>query len=257
VHKIFAKPWFHSFNCAVQFQLELNPVRLSSARNLLSFVPLQISVALVKNSRARRYVLRLLPDGSARVTIPRGGSVEEAASFARRHTVWIERALDRRMSQPVRPAEWFLGTEIFLKGELVRIEADGGQSVRFGVERLSVSDSSKDLRTEISHHLWRLAGKEIPPVVMDISAVHQLRVQRISIRNQRSRWGSCSVRGTVSLNWRLIQAPPDVLRYVVIHELMHLKQMNHSRKFWQLVEQAFPAYGTAEKWLKEHASLLR
>jgi hypothetical protein len=82
-------------------------------------------------------------------------------------------------------------------------------------------------------------------------------VCRVVVRNQRTRWGSCSRRGTLSLNWRLVQAPVFVRDYIILHELMHLREMNHSARFWRLVEAACPDYAMAERWLKAHANLLR
>ena len=75
-------------------------------------------------------------------------------------------------------------------------------------------------------------------------------MKRISIRNQRSRWGSCSHSGAIALNFRLVQAPDTIRDYVLIHELMHLKQQNHSRRFWRLVESAYPDFRAAERWLR-------
>ncbi len=75
---------------------------------------------------------------------------------------------------------------------------------------------------------------------------------RITIRDQKTRWGSCSARGTLSFNWRLMLAPPSVLDYVVVHELCHLTHMDHSAAFWQAVEAAYPDYRTARQWLKDH-----
>lgn len=75
---------------------------------------------------------------------------------------------------------------------------------------------------------------------------------RIAIRDQKTRWGSCSARGTLSFNWRLMLAPPAILDYVVVHELCHLTHMNHSAAFWQKVESVYPDYRTARKWLKDH-----
>lgn len=79
---------------------------------------------------------------------------------------------------------------------------------------------------------------------------------RITIRDQKTRWGSCSARGTLSFNWRLMLAPPAVLDYVVVHELCHLTHMNHSAAFWALVESVCPDYRTHRKWLKEHGAEL-
>jgi predicted metal-dependent hydrolase len=102
-----------------------------------------------------------------------------------------------------------------------------------------------------------LAARELPARVLELSARHQLTVRRITIRSQRSRWGSCSRHGTISLNWRLVQAPVFVRDYLVLHELAHLREMNHSPRFWREVARLCPNFAEAERWLKEHAGLLR
>lgn len=76
--------------------------------------------------------------------------------------------------------------------------------------------------------------------------------RRITIRDQKTRWGSCSAKGTLSFNWKLMLAPPAILDYVVVHELCHLTHMNHSAAFWKKVESVYPDYRTARKWLKDH-----
>ncbi len=217
-------------------------------------------MVLVRNPRARRYVLRLRPDGLARVTIPRGGSVAEARRFAERNKDWLERQLQRLATQPKRPAEWSVGTEILFRGELVKLAAGvNGESglIRFGTEAVRVSAATADLRPAVEKHLRKLAAKELPPRVLDFAALHQSPVRHVTVRNQKSRWGSCSRCGTISLNWRLIQAPSHVRDYLILHELSHLKEMNHSARFWREVERVCPDYETAERWLKQHSALLK
>jgi predicted metal-dependent hydrolase len=220
----------------------------------------EIALAVVRNHRARRYLLRLLPDGSVRLTIPRRGSVIEGRRFAERNAEWLGRQLERLPAHPLRPKQWLVGTEILFRGEPVKIEAgvNGENSmIRFGGEAVKATGHGADLRPAIERHLWRLAAKELPPRVLQYAALHQLPVRRISVRNQRSRWGSCSRRGTISLNWRLIQTPAFVRDYILIHEIMHLREMNHSSRFWREVERACPNYEIAERWLKQHSSLLK
>jgi predicted metal-dependent hydrolase len=244
----------------VQFEFNLNFVKRPSPGELLALTERTIPMTLVRNQRARRYVLRLRSDGSARVTIPRGGSIAEGRKFAERNVAWFERALERLATRPTRPERWTVGTEIHFRGEPVRIEAGvNGESghIRFGSETIKVADPTTDLRRLIENHLWRLAATELPPKVFEYAAAHQLIVRRVTVRNQRSRWGSCSRRGTVSLNWRLIQAPAFVRDYLILHELMHLRQMNHSARFWREVERVCPDYKVAERWLKQHSALLR
>ncbi len=220
----------------------------------------RLPLVLIRHPRARRYLLRLTPDGAARVTIPRGGSAAEARRFAERSKSWLEQALQRQAARPICSRLWPVGTSILLCGETAVIEiATGvtGNAVRFGVEVVNVAADVTDFRPAIEKHLRQLASQELPPRVQAYAAEHQVTVNRISVRNQKSRWGSCSRRRTISLNWRLIHTPLPVQDYVILHELMHLRQMNHSARFWQEVKSVCPDYEAAERWLKQNASLLR
>ena len=219
----------------------------------------RVRLWFVRNRRARRYILRLRPDGAARVTVPRGGSLAEARRFAERNVAWVEKQLLRQALRPRRPETWSAGTEIFFRGERVRLEAgSNGEAglVRFGTEVLRTSSATGDLRPAIERHLRKLAARELPVRVLELAVLHHLPARRVTVRNQRSRWGSCSRRGTISLNWRLVQAPLFVRDYLVLHELAHLKEMNHSRRFWSEVARLSPDFLEAERWLKQHSSLL-
>ena len=219
-----------------------------------------LPLVIVRNPRARRYLLRLNPDGAARVTIPRGGSATEARRFAERSKAWLEQALQRQAARPVHSRLWPVGTSILFRGESVVIEiatSVAGNTVRFGAEVVKVADGVTDFRPAIEKHLRKLAAQEFPPRVQTYAAQHQVAVSRVSVRNQKSRWGSCSRRGTISLNWRLIQTPLHVQDYIILHELMHLRQMNHSPRFWREVKSVCPNYEAAEIWLKQNVSLLR
>jgi predicted metal-dependent hydrolase len=101
------------------------------------------------------------------------------------------------------------------------------------------------------------AAAALPPRLLALAAVHGLQVARVSIRNQRTRWGSCGRDGHITLNWRLVLMPDAVRDYVLIHELMHLRRLDHSPAFWRLVEAACPDYRDARRWLKAHGSSLR
>ena len=219
----------------------------------------RVRLWFIRNRRARRYILRLRPDGGARVTIPRGGSLTEAKRFAERNVAWLEQQLLKQALRPQRPASWLAGSLIFFRGEAVRLELeDNGETrlARFGGQVVPVSSASDDLRPAIERHLRQLATRELPPRVFELAALHRLPAQRVMVRNQRTRWGSCSRRGTISLNWRLVQTPPFVRDYLVLHELAHLREMNHSRRFWSEVARLCPAFREAESWLKQHGNLL-
>lgn len=243
----------------MQFEFLFRPARNQTTGGFLTVGSGQIPMVFVRNRRARRYVLRLRPDGVARVTVPRGGSQAEALRFAERNRPWLAQQVEKLASRPKTRREWSVGTEILLRGELVKIEAgtnDESGVVRFGSETIRVPHTEGGLRTLIERHLRNLATKEFPARVFELAAPHQLPVKRVTVRSQRTRWGSCSRRGTISLNWRLIQAPPFVRDYLIFHELAHLREMNHSPRFWREVENLCPEYPTAEKWLRENSALL-
>jgi predicted metal-dependent hydrolase len=218
-----------------------------------------LPLRFIRHRRARRYVLRLCPDGAARVTVPRGGSVAEGKCFAERNRGWLEKQLLKRAAQPVREKLWVAGTEILFRGERVRLENTDDEPglIRFGTEALKIAAGTGDLRSPVERYLWKLAARELPARVFELAAANGFLVMRVSVRNQRSRWGSCSRRGTISLNWRLVQTPIFVRDYILLHELAHLKEMNHSPRFWREVARLCPEFGKAERWLKEHSGLLR
>jgi predicted metal-dependent hydrolase len=216
-----------------------------------------VPLLMVHHPRARRYLLRLRPDGIARVTIPRHGTLAAGRDFALRNVGWLEQQFQRLAARPAMPVIWHSGTEILFRGEPVHLETNGDGAIRFGSERLPGAAVLSNWRPAIQEHLHRLAGRELPPRVMELAKLHDVSVSRVSVRNQKTRWGSCSRRGTISLNWRLIQSPAFVRDYLILHELAHRRQMNHSENFWQEVARLCPDYLTAERWLKQHAKLLR
>lgn len=209
-------------------------------------------VDFVRERRARKYIIRIRPDGSLRVTIPRGGSRREAEAFVGKHRRWAEKERLRVAAQHA-PIEWRAGHTLLLRGRdtALRLERDGqGLVLIVGEERVRVADGVADLRPAAESALRAIASRELVPRTYRLAAVHGLRVSRVLVRNQRSRWGSCSAGGTIALNFRLVQMPLDVCEYVILHELMHLKQQNHSRRYWRLVQDVCPHYRVAERWLR-------
>jgi predicted metal-dependent hydrolase len=220
-----------------------------------------VPVLFVRHRRARRYVLRVRPDGTVRVTVPRGGTVEGAWAFAQRQAAWIQQQRQRQAAAPPRARqEWRPGTPVLFRGEAVPLTARAlGETwvVQLAEFETPMPGIGGDLRTAVERALWQLARRELPIRVGQLAALHGLSVGTTQVRNQRSRWGSCSRRGTVCLNWRLIQAPPAVRDYVILHELMHLRHMNHSRKFWEAVAAACPGHREARDWLRRNEPRLR
>lgn len=195
------------------------------------------AVSIARHRRARRYVLRMTADGALRITVPRGASVAGGVAFARRQGAWIAREQARRI---VRNRAWADGGLVWFRGERVPLET------------IVRPKEGERLREVFEAHLRAMANAELPARCMDLAKQHGLAVSRVTIRNQRSRWGSCSSRGTIALNWRLVQMPAAVSDYVILHELMHIKQPNHSRRFWKEVAAVCDGWRAAEHWLRTH-----
>ena len=230
------------------------PLPLLRRRGGVTVVPLSagasiLPLRLVRNPRARRYVLRVTDAADIVVTMPRWGSIAEARAFAGQHLAWIARERLRRVAESSTQA-WAPGTEVWLRGERCTIEAAEGV-VRAGdvTARLRGGTDPKDA---LRRAMRQQAMRELPPRLMALARDGGLSVAKISIRDQRSRWGSCSTRGSITLNWRLLLMPPAVRDYVLWHELMHLKRADHSPAFWKLVEQVCPDYREARRWLRVH-----
>ncbi len=218
-----------------------------------------ITVHLIHRPRARRYLLGLRPDGAARLVIPRRGSEAEGLQFLDRSEAWLLKRLAHWKSRDTTRQLWGEGTRFLYRGEetVLRVENEGRITLTFADQKLAVAHSVPDYRAAVFAHLRRIAERELPVRTRELALAHGIVVNRVSVRAQKTRWGSCSARGTISLNWRLIQAPPFVVDYLIIHELMHRREMNHSARYWKHVAQAFPDYKRAEHWLKKGGLELR
>lgn len=210
-----------------------------------------VMVRIVRHPRSRRYVLRVLADDTVRLTIPAFGSRASAFSFLRRELPWIERQRYAVARQR--------GTVLF-RGVLLPLEtyedAHGERRwVRFGDESAALRQGETP-KTAACRRLREIAGHRLKPRLSALAMQFKLPIGRVTIRSQQTRWGSCSPEGAIALNWRLVQMPDDVSDYILIHELMHMRQRNHSRRFWALVERACPDYKAARRWLKTHEAEL-
>lgn len=255
---VIAKRHDSPLESVVQFLLNILQPKRQPATACIQVGDKSVPLLLILNPRSKRYILRLKPDGTARVTIPRRGSLRAGREFAERNINWLEQQLQRLATRPVRNTARRVGSDILFRGETVKIVAvvQSG-SVAFADQTIRVSEPCNDVRPKIERHMRSLAAVEFPPRVHLFAQQHGLSVKRVTVRNQKSRWGSCSRRGTISLNWRLIQAPAFVSDYIILHELMHIRQMNHSPKFWREVEKVCPNFRDAEEWLKANGRLLR
>lgn len=192
-------------------------------------------------------------------TIPVRGSEREARRFVEAHREWLERARARQRLRPRPAVVWTLGTHVLWRGELAEIrKAVEGEkaAVCLLADVFRVPRLEGDLRPTLEAHFVRRARIELPARTWELAAITGVEVKEVTVRNQRSRWGSCSSSGVISLNWRLVQTPEFVRDYIIYHELMHLREMNHSDRFWARVEEVCPAWREAEAWIKRNGSMV-
>lgn len=217
------------------------------------------NIVFERSQRARNYRLTLRRDGTAVAIIPARGSEREAARFVAQHRDWLARARVRQQRRPRAADVWTVGTHILWRGEMteVRVAAAGDRpQVCLAADIFRVARFDGDLRPTLEAHFARRAKVELPARTWELSAITGVEVKHVAVRNQRSRWGSCSAGGTISLNWRLVQTPDFVRDYIIYHELMHLREMNHSDRFWARVEEVCPGWRDAERWIKRNGALV-
>ena len=217
----------------------------------------EFSVLFRPNPRAKRLILRIDPKTGGPVVIaPSTRHAKAAEKFVKAKAEWLETQLKKQSTQH----EIVPGTRIPIEGVphlLTRSSASGRTKQLVGEEAVLDSPGQEiTFGDRIERYLKILARKRISERV-DVHA-ERLRVdpRRISIRDTRSRWGSCSAKGNLNFSWRLILAPPEVLDYVVAHEVAHLLEMNHSPAFWARVEESFGPCKRERDWLKRHGRAL-
>ncbi|UUX52079.1 M48 family metallopeptidase [Nisaea acidiphila] len=221
----------------------------------------QIEVPVRISARARRLSLKVDPArGMPELVLPHGVAPTQAESFVARNVVWLEERL-KRLPEPIAFADGtiipLLGTEHLirhrpeLRGTVRRFDGNDGEPAR-----LEVSGGADHLARRLTDWLKREARGEISARARHYAERLDRRPSRISIRDTRSRWGSCSSKGALSFSWRLILAPEHVLDYVCAHEAAHLIEMNHSHRFWALVEKLVEDMDMSRAWLKRHGATL-
>jgi predicted metal-dependent hydrolase len=209
--------------------------------------------------RARRLSVRVYPDARVEVVVPTRVRPRAVEQFLAEHRQWIDdkRAAalrNRPAPEPFPPASLrFAAT-----GETWRIHLAGGdRRLRIvpvaaegdGILTVHGRPQGQALRGALRAWLMRAAQERLEPRVAWLAKAAEVRYSRVSIRRQRSRWGSCSVRGTISLNVCLLFQRPEVVDYLIIHELMHVRHMNHSARFWQAVERHCPGWRALDREL--------
>ncbi len=229
----------------------LSPKPLEPAR--LAIGPAGLDVVFRRHGQARRLVLRLNGEGTAAiVTVPRGVSRARALDFAERSAIWLE----ARLAQKGDMIALAPGSAIPLRGiphEIRHIPARRGTVTADPLARvIHVPGELPHLVRRLTDWLKIAARLELTAATQRYAAAMAVAIRRITIRDQKSRWGSCSAAGDLSFSWRLILTPSHVLDYVAAHEVAHLKHMDHGPQFWRLVLTHCPEASRAKKWLKSH-----
>jgi len=214
------------------------------------------AIRLRRHRRARRYTLRIHPtDREAILTMPPRGTLVEAKDFAQLHGGWIA----ARLGRLPKAAPFQTGTVLPLRGVPHRIVHRSGERGTVWTETrdsgekiLCVAGGVEHIDRRVHDYLKREARKELQKSALFYAQALGVRVKRLSIRDQSSRWGSCTSAGSLSFSWRLILAPPFVLDYVVAHEVAHMREMNHGPRFWKLVGGLVDDVKRPQTWLRKN-----
>ena len=203
-----------------------------------------------RSERARRVRVVVEPTGSVEVVLPHRAAQREAAAAVRELRPWIERRLAE--TEAAREAVRARGNRLPFLGETLRARREPGRTrAHLRGDTLLYGD-----RAQIERWYRRMARDEVVPLLDDAVAALGVDYTSLRIANQRTRWGSCSANGAMSFNWRLLLAPPEILEYVVWHEACHLVHMDHSPRFWSLLERHLPDYRTPRRWLRDNGATL-
>ncbi len=228
---------------------------MTARRLTVSLDGREITLTLRRSSRARRIAIRVDPAlGGAELVLPADSSESAGRAFLKQRAAWLLAQLDQ-----IPPGVPFqAGASIPFRGTPHRIAHDpaGRRGVHLAERRIVVSGRPEHLARRLRDWLRREARLAIAPLAGAKAAMLDRPHGRISIRDQKSRWGSCSHAGNLSFNWRLILTPDDVLDYVVAHEVGHLAHANHSPAFWAVVDRLTAHAGPGRQWLRRHGGAL-
>lgn len=208
-----------------------------------------LTVTLRRSARARRISLRVSRlDGHITLTLPKGVRDTEALAFASDKRDWLARQLARNPTQQdVAP-----GMALPIAGQMRQVVAGSGRSIVLGHDSIAVPGGSARAGARLQGYLKELARHRLSEAVTHYSACLGRSHTRLTLRDTRSRWGSCSSRGALMFSWRLVMAPPEVLDYVAAHEVAHLAEMNHAPAFWAIVERIHGPCDAPRRWLRDH-----
>ena len=215
--------------------------------------------------RARRRSIGMEIDFSGlTVRAPRWVSIREIDEVLSKRGTWILRSLDewRARRRDVMPREWKTGSAILYQGRELTLAVHKAPDRAIEADLLNLTvwhpaaDDERQIATFVTRWLREEAGRQVLPRVAEYAARVNKRVPTVKLSNARSEWGSCDQKGVIRLNWRLIQLPPELALYIVAHEVAHLVELNHSARFWNLVERLFPGSAVARETLDDWTALL-
>jgi predicted metal-dependent hydrolase len=207
----------------------------------------------VERRSVKYFRLRVSESGTVRLIAPLNATETDVKTIFSSKQSWIEQQLKRLLE--IRPIIVLQSNQILLFGEPYQYVHSDETGNQVCVNSLHKTISAKrDLTDNEIQTVWlkKMARDYFHTRVEELSILHQLPYQKISIRSQKTRWGSCSSNGNLSFNWRLIKTPKFVIDYVILHELTHTKIMNHSKSFWLTLKIFCPQYKEALDWLKKY-----
>ena len=223
----------------------------------------RIEYILIQSVR-KNVLLQALPEGQTRVYAPRQmrlRDIDELVRSSADQIAQMHEKLDRRLDEERQSRPVAEGEAVAVEGTMKTLRLHAGRTraeVRGDELHLWLADpeDGEAVRAALKSALAALALERIRQRIGVFQPVIGGAFGRVTVRDQRSRWGSCSSKHNLNFNWKLIMAPPQVLDYVVIHELCHLHEFNHSARFWRLVEGVMPDYAVWKQWLKNHGTEL-
>lgn len=231
----------------------------SRAAHILMMEGAEFPVEIVNNTRSKRLTLRMKPDGrGAKVTTPPHVSDQEVVGFIEKNQNWLAVRL-ARMPKSTIPQDGVLVLYEGVEYKITHLDRKRGiveAKQIAGEPTLLVPGEVEHMPRRVIDFMKKQARTKLDLAVTDYSARLGVRAKSIRITDSKSRWGSCSTTRTLSFSWRIVMAPPAVLHYLAAHEVAHLREMNHSDRFWKLVEELCPDMQVQKSWLRRHGPAL-
>ena len=209
----------------------------------------------LRHSRKAKYMRLQISRGSGlELVLPRGYELSDAEKFIKQKADWIIKHLRHTKEQD--NIYLLLGREI----KIIQVNEPYTRRHKLSFENgelkvVSPEGSKVDLNKLYNFWLRTFAKRFLPERAAMLADKYGFSINKVSIRNQKTRWGSCSARGNLSFNFNLVQYRKEIIDYVIVHELCHLKEMNHSKKFWALVEKICPDYKLLRRELKKNSNI--